>query len=166
MTTDQTKSCSASDFCLCMQVQRRVSAPAVCPKSPCVFRCIRPLPLHVAKLRDIAMEQDSHTSAAGNELTRMHADSRSALTDRAASLHEVGKLLVMEAWLSNDLPVLSCKLLHLMASIWALVTQEPLHLLHKGQLGACRAVCDLGHGQLGCSTGCTVSPCCLATCYY
>ncbi len=109
------------------------------------------------------MVQDSHTSAAGNELTRMHADSRSALTDRAASLHEVGKLLVMEAWLSNDLPVLSCKLLHLMASIWALVTQEPLHLLHKGQLGACRAVCDLGHGQLGCSTGCTVSPCCLAT---
>ncbi len=78
------------------------------------------------------MVQDSHTSAAGSKVTGMHADSCSALTDHAALLHEVGKLLVMEAWFSNDLPVLSCKLLHLVPSIWALVTQEPLHLLHRG----------------------------------
>ncbi len=81
----------------------------------------------------------------------MHADSRSALTYHAALLHDAGQPLVMEACLIN-LPVLSCKLLHVVASIWALVTQERLHMLHQGQLGACRAVCDLGHGKLGCST--------------
>ena len=82
----------------------------------------------------------------------MHADSPSALTDHAALLHEVRKFLVMVACLTY-LPLLSCKLLHVVLSTWALVTQERLHVLHRGQLGTCRAVCNLGHGQLGCSTG-------------
>ncbi len=98
------------------------------------------------------MVQDSHTSAAGSKVTSMHADSRSALTDPAALLLEVGMFLVMEAYLI-DLPVLSCKFLHVVPSIWALVTEERLHMLVQGQLGACRALCDLGDGQLGCSTG-------------
>ena len=75
------------------------------------------------------MVQDCHTSAAGSELTRMHADSPSAMTDHAALLHEVGKFLVMVACLTY-LPLLSCKLLHVVVSTWALVTQERLHVLH------------------------------------
>jgi len=78
------------------------------------------------------MVQDSHTSAAGSKVTSMHADSRSALTDPAALLLEVGMFLVMEAYLS-DLPVLSCKFLHVVPSIWALVTEERLHMLVQGQ---------------------------------
>ena len=80
-----------------MRIQKRVSAQAVCTKPPSGFRCIRSLPLHVAKLRDIAMVRDSHPRPAGSALLRMHAESASALSEHANLLPEVGKLLLLQA---------------------------------------------------------------------